>query len=60
MDDVIRILRYLKETIGRGIMFEKIGQLALFAYTYIDWVGDQDGRKSTSGYLTLVEENLIS
>ena len=31
----------------------------LIAYTDVDWVGDRDDRRSTFGYFTLVEENLI-
>ena len=36
MDVVIRILRYLEGTIGRGIAFRKNGHLHLIAYTDAD------------------------
>ena len=49
MDVVIRILRYLKGTSSRGVFFKKNDHLDLMAYTDVDWAGDRDTRKSTSG-----------
>lgn len=60
MDAVLRILRYLKGTAGRGIMFRKNGHLDLLAYTDADWAQDRDGRKSTLGYFTFVGGNLVT
>ncbi|KAJ8746841.1 hypothetical protein K2173_003847 [Erythroxylum novogranatense] len=56
MEAVIRILRYLKGTSGLGIMFGRHGHLDIKAYTDVDWAGNPNDRRSTSGYLTLVGE----
>ncbi|CAO2841169.1 unnamed protein product [Amaranthus hypochondriacus] len=60
MEAVLRILRYLKGTPGKGIVFWRNGHLRLQAYTDADWAGDRDDRKSTSGYFTLVGGNLVT
>ena len=57
---VMMIVRYLKGTCGRGILFKNNGNLDLLAYTNADWAGDRDGRKSTSGYFTFVGGNLVT
>ena len=44
MTAVMRILRYLKGTSDRGILFQKHGHLDLLAYTDADWAGDRDDR----------------
>ena len=56
----MRILRYLKSTSSRGLLFSKNDNLDLLAYTDADWAGDRDDRKSTSGYFTLVRGNLVT
>ena len=60
MEAVIRILRYLKGTSGRGVLYQKNGHLDVVAYTDADWAGDRDDRRSTSGYFTLVGGNLVT
>ena len=60
MDEVLRILRYLKGTNSRGVFFRKSDHLDLMAYTDVDWAGDRDSRKSTSVYFTLVGGNLVT
>uniref|UniRef100_A0A803M0S9 Reverse transcriptase Ty1/copia-type domain-containing protein n=1 Tax=Chenopodium quinoa TaxID=63459 RepID=A0A803M0S9_CHEQI len=60
MTAVMRILRYLKGTSSTGIYFARNDHLDLIAYTDADWAGDRDGRKSTSGYFTLVGGNLVT
>lgn len=54
MTTVIRMLRYLKGTSSRKILFKANRHLDLAAYTNTDSVGDQDDRKSSSGYFNLV------
>lgn len=49
-----RIMRYLKRTPGRWVLYQKNGHLNLIAYTDADRAGDRDHKKSTSGYFTLV------
>ena len=60
MTEVMRILRYLKGTSSRGILFRKNDHLDLLAYTEADWAWDQDDRKSMFGYFTLVGGNLFT
>lgn len=60
MDAVMRILRYLKGTPGRGLIFQKNGNLNVTGYTDADWAGSVEDRKSTAGYFTFVGGNLIS
>ena len=49
MEEVMRILKYLKGTRDKGVFYKKNGHLNLIAYTDVDWAGDQDIRRSTSG-----------
>nr|CAD1841244.1 unnamed protein product [Ananas comosus var. bracteatus] len=60
MDAVDRILRYLKSTPGKGILFSNHGHLKVEGYTDADWAGSADNRRSTSGYLTFVGGNLVT
>ena len=60
MTAVMRILRYLKGTSSKGILFKKNDHLDLLAYTDAYWAGDKDDRMSTSSYFTLVGENLVT
>ena len=46
---VMRLLRYLKGTCNRGILFRRNQHLDLVAYTDADSTGDRDDRRSTSG-----------
>ena len=54
MDVVEKILRYLKSTPGKGILFSNHGNLKVEGYTDADWAGSNDDRRSTSGYFTFV------
>ncbi|KAJ0938845.1 putative RNA-directed DNA polymerase [Helianthus annuus] len=49
MEAVCRIVRYLKGTIGHGVLFKSNGHLKIQGYTDADWAGDKGDRKSTSG-----------
>ena len=60
MEAVFRILRYLKGSLGKRVLYRKNGHLNLIAYTNADCAGDRDDRKSTSGYFTLVGGNLVT
>ena len=50
----LRILRYVKSTLGLGILYSAdhdISQaVSLFGWTNFDWAGDVDSRRSTTGY----------
>uniref|UniRef100_A0A6N2KLB3 Reverse transcriptase Ty1/copia-type domain-containing protein n=1 Tax=Salix viminalis TaxID=40686 RepID=A0A6N2KLB3_SALVM len=60
MEAVYRILRYLKSAPGRGLLFSKNEVREITGYTDSDWAGDQTDRRSTSGYFTFVEGNLVT
>lgn len=57
---VKRIMRYLKGTIGKKLEYSKNGQLAAQGYTDSDWAGDEDTRRSTTGYVYFVQNGPIS
>ncbi|XP_050897679.1 uncharacterized mitochondrial protein AtMg00810-like [Lathyrus oleraceus] len=60
MDAVIRILRYIKRTLGKGLVYENKGHTQIIGYSDADWAGSPIDRRSTSGYCVLVGGNLIS
>ncbi|GMP24209.1 hypothetical protein CsSME_00001553 [Camellia sinensis var. sinensis] len=57
---VMRILRYLKSSPGKGLYFSKHDHLRVEAYTDADCVGSLIDRRSTSGYCTFVGGNLVT
>lgn len=57
---VYRILRYLKSTPGKGILFRKNEKMELEAYTDADWAGSVIDRRSTSGYCIFLGGNLVT
>jgi len=60
LDAVYRILRYLKSSPGKGLMFKSFGHLNVEGYCDADWASYLDDRRSTSGYCVFVGGNLIS
>ena len=57
---IYRILRYLKRTLGKGLIFKKRGHLQVEAYIDADWVGSIVDKRSTSGYCKFVGGNLVT
>jgi histone deacetylase 1/2 len=55
-----RILRYVKDTINLGISFRKSPSTLLSAFSYADWAGCPDDRRSTGGFAVFYGPNLIS
>lgn len=57
-----RILRYLKGTSSYGIKYERSDGTNDFvvAYSDADWASDRLSRRSTSGYMVLIANSLIS
>ncbi|KAM0944922.1 putative RNA-directed DNA polymerase [Dioscorea sansibarensis] len=49
-----RVLRCLKETLGRGLFFKKTTNCGIETFTDADWAGSIVDRRSTSGYCTFV------
>ena len=60
MEAVYRILRYLKSASGKGLLFSKNGISNIEGYTDSDWAGDQTTIRSTFGYFTFVEGNIVT
>lgn len=60
LNEVYRLLRYLKGSSGRGLLFRKSDQRSIEIFTDADWAGDKEDRKSTSGYCTFVWGNLVT
>ena len=61
MNAVMRILRYLKSTPGKGILFTKnVDCQSVDAYSDADWAGAIDDRRSTLGYFSFVGGNLVT
>ncbi|KAK9047968.1 hypothetical protein SSX86_033070 [Deinandra increscens subsp. villosa] len=51
MDAATRVLRYLKSTLGQGILLPKEGGMSLLSYCDADWLGCPMSRRSRTGYL---------
>ncbi|TYJ98253.1 putative mitochondrial protein [Cucumis melo var. makuwa] len=57
---VLRILRYIKGTLGHGLQFSSQSSLVLSSYFDADWVGDLTNQRSTTGYYFYLGDSLIS
>ena len=57
---VKRIFRYLKGTIEFGIWYPKGNELTLVSYIDVDWEGNIDDIKSTSGGAFYLGDCLVS
>jgi len=57
---VKRILRYLRGTASRGLHITRSSSCALHGFTYADWAGSVEDRKSTGGYLVFFSQTPIS
>lgn len=55
-----RILRYLKLTINHGLSLKKPQHMQLHAFSDADWAGNLDDRTSTSAYIIYLGGNPIS
>ena len=57
---VYQIIRYLKSTPGRGLLFKKGNQRNVEVFTDVDRAGSVTDRRSTLGYCTSLLGNLIT
>ena len=54
------MLRYLKGTIGLGVLYKKGSRLDIIGYSDADWVGSNKDRRSTSGHCVFIVGNLVT
>jgi histone deacetylase 1/2 len=57
---VKRILRYLKGTLHDGLLLRPSTHLTVEGFTDADWGAQPDDRRSASGYLVYLGDNLVS
>lgn len=57
---VKRILRYLKGTINAKLTYTRNGNCELIGYCDADWAGDVSDRRSTTGYVFVMNDAAIS
>jgi hypothetical protein len=57
-----RILRYLNGTKDSGLIFRgnNSKELTIEAYSDADWAGDTDDRKSTTGFVVMINGSVVS
>ena len=56
---VKRIFRYLAHSLHFGLWYPKGSSFSLCGYTDLDWAGDKDDRKSTSGACQFLGRSLV-
>ena len=54
-----RVLRYVQGTLSHGVLFQPC-PMALTAFTDSDWAGNPVDRRSTTGFLVFLGNNLIT
>ncbi|XP_061369054.1 uncharacterized mitochondrial protein AtMg00810-like [Gastrolobium bilobum] len=59
MNLVDRLLRYLKESPGKGIWMKKNHNTNIVAYADAHWAGNPIDRRSISGFCTFVGGNIV-
>lgn len=60
IEPVKTILRYLKGSIDRGIMYGGEDKLLVEGYSDSDWAADKESRKSTSGFVFMLNGGPVS
>ncbi|XP_062093844.1 secreted RxLR effector protein 161-like [Humulus lupulus] len=60
LEAVYKVLRYLKKTPRKGLLFRKNGEKGIEAFTDVDWVGSIDDRRSLFGYCIMEWGNLVT
>jgi hypothetical protein len=56
----LRVLRYLKQAPGSGLLFPRNSDLQILGFSDADWGGCLDTRRSISGYCFFIGHSLIS
>ncbi|XP_022858592.1 uncharacterized protein LOC111379452 [Olea europaea var. sylvestris] len=60
LEEVYKILRYLKGSIRRGLYFKKGDRKEIEIFMDTDWADSMEDRKSTTGYCTFEWGNLVT
>lgn len=60
LDAAHKVLRYIKQTPGQGILLPSKGSLQLQAFCNADWARCKDTRRSVTGYCILLGQALVS
>ncbi|CAN6482881.1 unnamed protein product [Victoria cruziana] len=60
MGAAMRIVRYVKNSLSKGLFLSSSSTLSLYAYTDADWGGDPNNRHSTIGLCVFLGDSLIS
>jgi len=59
-DAAIRILKYIKGSLGQGLLLPSENNLTLTTYCDLDWGGCQTTQRSVSGYCIFLGSSIIS
>jgi hypothetical protein len=54
------VIKYLKGTLDYGIKYTDASDVELIGYSYSDWAGNPDDRRSTTGYVFDIRSGVVS
>ena len=56
----MRVLTYIKSCPRKELVYRKHGHVHISGYSDSEYAGDRGDRKSTTGYCTFIEGNLVT